>query len=193
MRLAGDAAVVAGRDAELAHLARALEHARAGRPSVVFLEAEAGMGKSALLQAFAATRPAGGREVRIRCDAFEEDVAFAAAGLVLGTWVAETSEIEVGRRLLSWLGDRQAETDDAVVLVVDDGQWMDSFSARALRFAVHRLCADRVLTVVARRPPAEVDPWQGCTTTPSGRRCCACGRSRWSTSVGSPRRCVPGS
>lgn len=50
------------------------------------------------------------------------------------------SEVEVGRRLLMWLGEVQEGVEqDAVVLVVDDAQWMDRGSAQALRFALRRL------------------------------------------------------
>ncbi len=72
------------------------------------------------------------------------------------------SELEAGRRLLSWLSDLQ-RSGSVTVLAIDDAQWLDGASARALRFALRRLRVDRVLTVMARRTstvPA-VENWTG--------------------------------
>ena len=57
----------------------------------------------------------------------------------------------MGADLVVWLGLCCRGRHMALV-VVDDLQWTDGPSARALLFAVRRLQADRVLVVAAARP-----------------------------------------
>ena len=65
---AGDGPVVVGRDAELARLAAAWEAASRGRPTVLLLAGEAGIGKTRLAEAMVATATAtGGRVLVGRC------------------------------------------------------------------------------------------------------------------------------
>ena len=54
-----------------------------------------------------------------------------------------------GSRLLDALGELQA--DGPVIVVVDDVQWADALSLRALLFAVRRLVSDHVLVLLAVR------------------------------------------
>src|SRR5207253_8174626 len=64
--------VLPGRDRELAALDAALERAAAGRVELVVVEGEAGIGKSRLLQTWAANAEAtGARVLRARCDELE--------------------------------------------------------------------------------------------------------------------------
>ena len=132
-------------------LLSALEEARAGRPQVVLIEGEPGMGKSALLATFLERHDAG-QVLRLRCDEFEADLAFGALDVLLGQPMSKVSQVEAGRRLLSRLSDAQRSANDATVLAIDDAQWMDRSSARALRFALRRLRVDRILALIARRP-----------------------------------------
>ena len=148
----------------------ALEQAARGRPALVVIEADAGMGKSTLIDAFLAGC---GDDVTARRFAgadSEQDIPFGIAGLILREDVPSTwSGVEVGRRLLAWLSALQEGTaQDVVVLVVDDAQWMDRESAQALRFVLRRLSADRVLVVIAQRPA----PRAGGSRSP-------CRRARW--------------
>lgn len=147
---------IVGRTVELDRLTRSYASARAGQAQVVIIEAEAGMGKSALLEDFA--RRHRGAVVRwLRCDEFERDIAFAGAERLLGVGDTLTgrSEVEVGRRLLAWLGEQQSGKR-VMVLAVDDAQWLDRPSNQALAFALRRLRADRTLTILTRRPgPAD--------------------------------------
>jgi len=62
----------------------------------------------------------------------------------------------VGARLLD-LFDRLQADDQVVVLVLDDLQWADRPSLRAVLFALRRLRADKVLIVVSARSGALVD------------------------------------
>lgn len=133
-------------------LGRRVLEARFGRTQVVVVEGRAGLGKTALLTEFVAREAATVSVTWVRCDQFEQDIAFAAAEVLLGRTVDPgSSELEVGRRLLAHLGD--GERDGGVtVLAVDDAHWMDGPSARALRFALRRLRVEPLLAVVARRP-----------------------------------------
>ena len=76
------------------------------------IEGEAGMGKSALLEAFLDELPTGSGTHQVwtvRCDAFEQDDAYGSLGLLLGeTEPIESSTLAAGRLVLSRLG-----TDDA--------------------------------------------------------------------------------
>ena len=151
--ISGTGRALVGRAVELAVLEELLAHARSGRAQVVTVEGEAGMGKSALLDAFAGPDREGADVIRVRCDEFEQSRAFHLAGVLLGDEGSTTlSDVTAGRRLLALLGDLQAGHDRVVTLVIDDVQWMDRPSARALRFALRRLRADRVMCVMARRP-----------------------------------------
>jgi ATP/maltotriose-dependent transcriptional regulator MalT len=151
-RPTGDALV--HRDTERLSLGCAVAGAAAGRPHLVVVEAEAGMGKSALLEQVLAGHPDVGTWCRVRCAEFEQTLTYGVADLVLGGDhdLARSSRVDVGRRLLRRLGELQDGTPRAVALVVDDAHWMDRASAEALRFALRRLRADRVLCVVAGRP-----------------------------------------
>src|ERR1700710_297720 len=139
-----------GRDGDLALLDQALARAREGHAQVVLIEADPGLGKTALLEAFL-DQPVG-ELLWLRCDEFEADLAYSAVGVLLDEPETIGSEVAAGRRVLSRLSDAQTSSDGVTVLAIDDAQWMDSASAQAVRFALRRLRVDRVLTVVARRP-----------------------------------------
>ena len=63
----------------------------------------------------------------------------------------------VGARLVDLL-DRLQSDSEVVVLVIDDLQWVDRPSSRAVLFALRRLRADKVLTIVSSRVDQLVDP-----------------------------------
>src|ERR1700712_2841868 len=111
----------------------ALEQAARGRPALVVVEADAGMGKSTLIDAFLARCGDGVTARRFAGAEPEQDIPFGMAGLILRE-------------------DVPAACSGVVVLVVDDAQWMDRESAQAVRFVLRRLSADRVLVVIAQRP-----------------------------------------
>ena len=141
----------------MATLRKALWEARSGRTRVVVIEGPAGIGKSALLTEFVENDAATAQVTWLRCDQFEQDLAFSAAELLLDEPVeASCSELEVGRRILARLGDGR-RSEDVTVLAVDDAQWMDGPSARAFRFALRRLGVEPLLAVIARRPGSDTD------------------------------------
>jgi DNA-binding CsgD family transcriptional regulator len=146
---------IVGRDVEVGILHGALERAARGGPVLAVVEAAAGMGKSTLIETFLAVcRDAVVVARRVVCAEPEQGLPFGVAGLILQEEVAPAcSGVEVGRRLLSWLGERQENAGrGVVVLVVDDAQWMDRESAEVLQFVLRRLGADRVLCLIGQRP-----------------------------------------
>lgn len=152
-----------GRSTERTQLAAALSLAVTAVPQLVVMEGDPGIGKTALLDDLAAeVGGAPGRTVmltRVACDERERLMGYGLAGLILGEVVDPAeSVLSVAKRLLRWFGQQQTEDVTAVVLI-DDAQWMDVGSADALRFALRRLRSDRILAVVARRPPTSGDDW----------------------------------
>ena len=156
--------IFVGRADELAVLEAAAAAARRGHPQVVLVEGEAGAGKSSLLARFAAGL-AGAAVLRASGDEAELLLPYGVVGQLVasarragsrpGLLAAELSDrvdpLAVGADLVMWLGLCCRGQQMALVLV-DDLQWADGPSARALLFAVRRLQADRVLVVVSARP-----------------------------------------
>jgi DNA-binding CsgD family transcriptional regulator len=159
-----DRGVFVGRAGELAFLGAAAEAARRSQPQVVLVEGEPGVGKSTLLARFAAGLTGAG-VLRASGDEAELLLPYGVVGQVVasargaggrpGLLAAELTErvdpLAVGADLVMWLGLCCRGQQMALVLI-DDLQWADRPSARALLFAVRRLHADPVLVVVAARP-----------------------------------------
>jgi ATP/maltotriose-dependent transcriptional regulator MalT len=151
------------RAGELAILDAELQAVRVGRPRVVLVEGEAGIGKSSLLSRFVSEH----RDVRLLRASGDEaeillawglaDQLLAAAGPAAaeGTspaWVRKDADaMAIGAHMVAALGDLQAG-DRVVVVVIDDLHWSDRLSAQALLFALRRMQADRVLALVSARP-----------------------------------------
>ena len=146
-----------GRQDELAVLSERFSEAARGRPQVVYLEGEAGSGKSTLLSRFLGSLSdpvvlqAGG----------DEDESLLSYGVVDQLDPDAPTDpgddpMAVGARLLD-LFDRLQADNRVVVLVLDDLQWADRPSLRAVLFAVRRLRVDKVLIVVSARSGALVD------------------------------------
>ena len=154
-----------GRAAEAAELRRELAAARAGRPRVVLVEGEAGIGKSALLHHVFATEP----DVTVLRATGEEWESFLGYGVVDQLMrVAGVSSssllvsrrralpveepVGVGARILEAL--EELEQKAPVVIQIDDVHWADLDSLRALLFVARRLVGERVLIVLAERSDA---------------------------------------
>src|SRR4051812_36356029 len=155
------AEVFVGRRAEVDEIAAALADADEGHPRIVALEGDAGMGKTSLLaRALDRCRehPGGATVLRGGGDAAESDLAYG----LLDQLVAEV-EPEVLARFPLARPDRDARVDPMAVgadlvgvlgalsgdrpavVVIDDAQWADDPSVRAVVFALRRLRHDRVL------------------------------------------------
>lgn len=165
-----------GRDEEQRELDRLLAAARSGRSGVLALVGEAGIGKSALLAAAAATA-SGMQVLRARGVEAEGEVPFGGLLELLRPALSALPRIPppqaaalesalalrpggahdrfaVGAATLSLLAAYAEER--AVLVLVDDAHWLDAASAEALRFAVRRLVADpiAVLLVVREGEPS---------------------------------------
>ncbi len=164
-----------GRDAELGRLLAALETARGGGSAVIVVRGEAGIGKTALLQAVVAAAE-GMTVLRARGVESEVGVPFAALAelctpvLVLGDRLPEAqaatlagalalepvvpqARLAIGAALLGLLS--LAAEEHPVLCVVDDAQWLDEPSLEALRFATRRLADGGVAVLLARRPDGD--------------------------------------
>jgi predicted ATPase len=164
--LQGGRRVFVGREPELAVVSGALHAASDGRPQVVVIEGEAGIGKTALLRRCRARSTgfvvleASGEETEtnlelgivsqlIACSPAEADPPQSRS---LGTGAASTVPFAAGADLLALLG--AVQDVGPVLVVLDDAHWIDTPSAAALLFALRRLHTDRVCTLIAARPAA---------------------------------------
>ncbi len=163
-----------GRDAELADLGRWL-HLLADGPAALVISGEAGIGKSTIWSAATSQGAAQGARVLVsRPVEAELRLGYAALGDLLG--VASEPVLErlsdtlrqalaaalsvgsepesgdpllVGRATLAVLIELAAE--GPVLLAIDDAQWLDAASARALAFAARRLDGHRVGVAISLR------------------------------------------
>ena len=140
-----------------------MDAARAGRPRVLWVEGEAGMGKTAFLSRCLdgagdmVVLQASGDESETTLDygvvtqLFARAPAASAAGQDIRSDPEPTATpFAVGADVLEVLGAAQAS--GSVVVAIDDAHWMDAQSAGALLFALRRLHGDRVLVLIAGRP-----------------------------------------
>jgi DNA-binding CsgD family transcriptional regulator len=160
---------IVGRDAQLHQLREVVRGA--GGPCIAFIEGEAGVGKTALLEAVTAEVAATGSVVlKTRPTAAEAASSYSAlddllrpalaglprlaapqrralaAALLLEDSAEPVDSRQVGLACLSLL----AGLPGAVVLAIDDWQWLDSASAAVLAFTLRRLEAGgpRVIATV---------------------------------------------
>src|SRR6516225_9972080 len=160
-----------GRDSECETLRGLISTVRAGSCQVLVLRGEAGVGKTALLE-YASEMASGFRCVQVV--GVESDMELAFAGLQqlcapLLDHLVELPEPQrealnvafgrtggptpdrflVGLAVLSLMAD--ASTDNPLLCVVDDAQWLDQVSIQTLAFVARRLLAEPVALVFAAR------------------------------------------
>jgi DNA-binding CsgD family transcriptional regulator len=167
-----------GRERECAGLDALISRIRGGASAVLVVEGEAGIGKTSLLE-YAAAQAKGFRVLRARGAESEQDLPFAgladllapiitcldalpeaqrvalASALVLGP-VAPADLFAICAATLSLL--TVAAASQPVLALVDDAQWLDAASARAVEFTARRLGEEPIGLVVAARRPAPVVP-----------------------------------
>ena len=166
---------IVGREEELAAV-RAFVDAAEAEPAALVLEGEAGIGKSTLLLAAGDyARERGWRVLSTRPAQIESGLANLALGDLLDEQLAEVlpalppprrRALEVALLREEDAGERvdsralpvavrdvlQAlAANGRVLVVIDDVQWLDSSSSRALAFALRRLAGAAVRALLARR------------------------------------------
>jgi DNA-binding CsgD family transcriptional regulator len=150
-----------GRVAELAELDRQFGMAAAGQGRVVVLAGPAGAGKTALIGRCLSGWAGRAEAVLISGDEAEAALAggllgqLAQPGQAAGDLAAvlaggQADPLSAGSAVLALL--REQARAGPLVMVVDDAQWGDELSLRALSFAARRMGADPVLCVIASWP-----------------------------------------
>lgn len=160
-----------GRRAECAALQQLTSLARSGQSQVLVLRGEAGIGKTALLDA-AFEGASGFQKTRVAGVESEMELAFATlqqlcAPLLecsgaLPTPQRDALDIAFGRKagsapdrflvglaVLNLIGT--AAESQPLIFVVDDAQWIDRVSAQTLAFVARRLVAEPVAMIFAVR------------------------------------------
>lgn len=152
-----DSAGFVGRQPELRVLDELLAAARSGDPQVVYVEAEPGSGKSTLLAHFLGSLP----DAAVLVASGDEEETLLAFGVVDQLLAvpadAGTDPMVVGAQLLDRFDQLQAD-GRVLVVAIDDLQWADRQSSRAVLFALRRLRADKVFTLVSCRTGDMTDP-----------------------------------
>jgi len=180
----GPGQVFIGREAELQALNAALARAEAGQSQVVLIQGEAGIGKSSLVARFlgdvesvpvisASGEPA---EEVLAYGLVQQLVASSAGvhGTIAGLKLLaagpppDGDPLAVGAELLALISSLPG--DGAMALVVEDLQWADALSVRALLFACRRLSGDRVLVLITCRADGWERVGEGWTRFLSGDR-----------------------
>jgi DNA-binding CsgD family transcriptional regulator len=162
-----------GRQRERDALDRLLESAREGHGGVLVLDGEPGVGKTALLEhaieagadlrlartvgvegemelAFAALQQlcSPSLDLKERLPGPQRDALEVALGLSAGR---PPNPFLVGLAVLNLLSE--AAQEQPLLCVIDDAQWLDRASARALAFVARRLLAEKIAIVFAAREP----------------------------------------
>jgi AAA ATPase domain len=166
------AGMLVGREDEQQHLDRLLRQARAGTSEIVVLRGEPGIGKTALVD-YAATCAETMQVLRVTGIETEAELAFAGlysllhplAGYLAALPERQAAALEVAlglrhgaaapERLAVAAGTHGlltvAAEDRALLVLVDDLQWLDPASAEALLFALRRLDRGAVACVLTLR------------------------------------------
>jgi DNA-binding CsgD family transcriptional regulator len=149
-----------GRVDEIGVLSRSTELARTGHAQTVWVEGEAGCGKSALLTRWLNDLPEDVQFLRAEADELAGDVPLELVGQ-LGDFDAKDG-FGVGMQILD-LVDR-AQNAGPVVVVIEDLHWADLASRQALLTVARRLRNDSSLIVLTSRPVFRDDGWDRFTS-----------------------------
>src|SRR3981081_4369781 len=160
---------------ETAALEALLDAVRAGMSGTLVLRGEAGIGKTALLER-AVSSASDFRVVRALGIESEMELGFAGLHQLVRPFLTQLDRLptpqrdalasafglmagrppdrfQVGLATLTLLAD--AASEQPLLCIVDDTQWLDLGSAEVLAFVSRRLVADRIALLFAVREPAE--------------------------------------
>jgi DNA-binding CsgD family transcriptional regulator len=167
--------VLVGREPDCARIDELLERARHGRSGALVIRAEAGMGKTALLD-YAAAQAEGMTVVRALGVEYEAELQFSGLLELMRPLLEHLPEIppQQAEALGSALGLSEAEPHDRftvcaatlsliaaaaeanpLLIIVDDAHWIDLATDDALLFSAKRLVADSVAILLAVREGIE--------------------------------------
>ncbi|MFE7563250.1 AAA family ATPase [Kitasatospora sp. NPDC057500] len=162
-----------GRERERAAVDALLDGARDGRSGVLVLRGEPGIGKTALLEYAVAAAGSGVRVIRATGVEYEAELPFAGLSLLLapgfdrldalpgpqrrslegafglGEAAGGADRLLAGLATLGLLAELASE--QPLLCVVDDAQWLDRSSLDALLIAARRLQAEGVALLLAAR------------------------------------------
>src|ERR1700754_3746263 len=154
-----------GRARELAELDALVGRARAGRSGALVVSGAAGIGKTALLERMGAGAARHARIERMVASESEMELAYAGLHQLCAHMMDAAPALPAPQReaLETAFGLREAPApspflvglavlglltevagDRALVCVIDDAQWLDEVSARAVAFVARRLDAEGV-------------------------------------------------
>ncbi|WP_419994652.1 ATP-binding protein [Streptomyces boninensis] len=177
-----------GRQDEVRRIERMLAAAREGKSGALLVHGEAGIGKTALLDHAAEQAVAEGVRV-LRTEGVESETDLAFGGLhqlflpVLDTLDRLPTPQATALRAILGLTDApvhdrftvalaalsvlsEAATDQPVLCVIDDVQWLDQPSTDALAFAARRLYAEGVVMLFGLRDTTAVPRLKGIPRLP---------------------------
>lgn len=160
-----------GRQRHCATLELLIESARLGRSGVLVIRGEAGIGKSALLE-YVRTVASGVRVLRVAGVESEMELAYAGLHQLCSPLLADLDKLPepqavalgtafglrsgrppdrllMGLSLLTLLSE--AAQQEPLLCLVDDAQWLDQASIRALTFVARRIDAESLLLIFAAR------------------------------------------
>lgn len=161
-----------GRRRELAELEELVNRAVTGRSGSLVVAGEAGVGKTALLDRVAEHAAARVQVERMVASESEMELAYAGLQQLCGPLIGAAGRLPDPQReaLEAALGLRQSPAPDpflvglavlglltevaeeqALLCVVDDAQWLDEASARAVAFVARRIEAEGIAFVFAMR------------------------------------------
>ncbi|MCW2983200.1 MAG: response regulator receiver protein, partial [Conexibacter sp.] len=167
-----EAAPLRGRGREVDELDALVSRARVGRSGALVVSGEAGIGKTALLDRMVAGAGTHARVERMVASESEMELAYAGLQQLCAHMMGAAQRLPGPQReaLETAFGLREASApspflvglavlglltevagDRALLCVIDDAQWLDEVSARAVAFVARRLDAEGIAIVLAMR------------------------------------------
>ncbi|HWV84574.1 MAG TPA: AAA family ATPase [Capillimicrobium sp.] len=172
MAIAGGTPGLRGRERELGELDALVARARSSRSGTLVVSGEAGVGKTALLDGLVDRVSARVQVARMTASEAEVELPYAGLQLLCTPMMAAAARLPapqrealeaafglrdadqpnpflVGVAVLGLLG--QTASERALLCVIDDAQWLDEVSARAVAFVARRLNDEGVAIAMAMR------------------------------------------